>query len=137
MHCTEKGIRFMAENKYAVPDGMLNAVRRAAKDRGSNCMCSREDLEEAVRWIAENPIIPSDKWIRDHNESAHKLLHPYELTARIIDEWQRRMFLAPEPKIGKHAYHLFDLMHGIEFNKQESEMLIEQVRINTRTGGSK
>jgi len=61
-------------------------------------------LKAAVRWMANNPLVPSD-------ESAQQMLaakdhfvgsfEPVEWIRWGGTEWQRRMFLAPEPVFPK------------------------------------
>ena len=91
----------MGEKRYVVPEQMRLAVAQAV-----HLECGRVDyhpqirvaLEAAVRWLAENPVLPTDEQIREL----------FSLTNHKVDcasyrereyEWQRRMFLAPEPEV--------------------------------------
>lgn len=100
------------DRKIVVPDGMLRAAqeemsrhhlhvlkrRNLSCPIGSICSISR-GLEAALRWLSENPIVPTDRqvlsMISECGEDA-----PWGKTMTPIDmlcEWQRRMFLAPGP----------------------------------------
>jgi hypothetical protein len=90
--------------RYIVPEGMLNAatvayneVVKSGQHIGfSVCHC----LEAAIQWLAENPLIPTDE-----QRAELSRLVPYEdsgngkILSVAVVEWQRRMFLAPEPPI--------------------------------------
>lgn len=125
------------DKRYDVPDAMLEAVKKAAEARGRFCMYSREDLEEAVRWIAENPIVPTEKQFQDMARATWPI-STYTPTVEMarwskatVIEWQRRMFLAVEPKIGDNALNLKDKLQGIVLTPEEAEMLVGQIRIRT------
>jgi len=56
-------------------------------------------LESALRWLSENPIVPSDEQLEAMIQQARKIGDPYlGLWREVVVEWQRRMFLAPEPE---------------------------------------
>ena len=66
--------------------------------------------EAAIRWIAENPIVPSTKealtLLQERVESGHLSNEDYDAipitTIKcVIAEWQRRMFLKPERDVPK------------------------------------
>jgi hypothetical protein len=91
--------------KYVVPDGMLKAVH--AKFRTGQFAIEMHELdailEAALCWLAENPIVPSEKQERALDdawmESKRSLTTPYHKFAHASAfgavEWQRCMFLAP------------------------------------------
>jgi hypothetical protein len=98
----------MSERKYLVPEGMLRAAWHAQLpadnptfewDEGDEMSRKfyRRIMEAALRWMSENPIVPS--------ETDAIILADVSLRAgddrnkqvqAVATEWQRRMFLAPE-----------------------------------------
>ena len=105
----------MAEKaKYAVPRGMLKAAYDAQfgsfgpqKDSHFiNLQAMEMCVEEALRWQSENPQVPTEKQERElydaWEESKRSFTAPYtrfdHATAFGAIEWQRRMYLAPEPE---------------------------------------
>ena len=89
----------MSETKIKVPEGM----RRAAEDAvvrdlpGSNyCGIVNVGLEAALRWLSENPIVPTMEQATEMSDSGHPCVLDGVWYAT---EWQRRMFLAPEPEV--------------------------------------
>lgn len=92
----------MSDKRYIVPEGMLKAADKAIGEMRAgqaSRLASRDGelwpnelkrvvLEAALAWLAENPIIP-----RDENELNQLPIQRHEAIA----EWQRIMFLAPEP----------------------------------------
>lgn len=97
----------MGDRKYVVPTDMALAAwvemssHAKVHGRAVGCqvgsMCSLDSgLQAAVKWLAENPIIPTHKQIQDIADSN---IYYTEMVAKWIAEWQRRMFLAPDPEI--------------------------------------
>jgi hypothetical protein len=93
----------MEDAEIVVLEGMLEA--------GSLAYCgsfvSREDgakrvLKAALRWLSENPIVPTDEQANELWKVALQLnpdLNETNHAAKnMIVAWQRRMFLAPEMK---------------------------------------
>ena len=83
-------------NKIVVPEGMwiagFNATITIA-DRGE---ATTKCLEAALRWLSENPIVPT-------SQEVIETMEPFVIkdpTDFIIfgARWQHRMFLAPEPE---------------------------------------
>lgn len=88
--------------KIQVPPAMLTAARNAG-EWGSRLLTGYEhqqleaSLEAALRWLSENPIVPTKKQLENlWYESQGK--GPEGTIEHCIAEWQRRMFLAPEPE---------------------------------------
>lgn len=82
------------DKKIVVPKGMLEAFFDEAHDGPRwNEEEVTDMLAAALRWLSENPIVPNDEYvegvIREHSRTNVKWA---------CVEWQRRMFLAPEPK---------------------------------------
>ncbi len=90
---------FMSEKKYVVPEGMLNAFHDAL------CHTREVDednaLEAALRWLGENPIVPTHDQIDEMQIACDLPAFAHHGFERICEEWQLRMFLAPEPGLAK------------------------------------
>jgi hypothetical protein len=82
----------MSKKKIVVPGGMLKAAMGETHRPDGNDAFVCGILEAALRWLAENPIVPSDEDIESMREEA-------ALARHFAVEWQRRMFLAPEPEV--------------------------------------
>lgn len=94
--------------KIKVPEGMLKAALKPFPD---NQWAIREEsrmrlhLEAALRWLSENPIVPTSK---DLEKIAHNGRFTGEPSASSwCIEWQRRMFLV-EPEVPEE---IKDLLH--------------------------
>lgn len=83
--------------KIVVPDGMLKAAG-AGSDGVDPCgFYLVGPLRAALEWLAENPVMPTAEWIQDHRSAEHETLTTSTRYSRVIAEWQRQMFLAPDP----------------------------------------
>lgn len=86
----------MSEKQYEVPEKMLEAAMRASLDAGLPIGPSTElkiPIEAALRWLSENPITPStQQWSELYHSS------PSMTGRQRAAEWQRRMFIKPEPQ---------------------------------------
>ena len=96
-------------NKIVVPEGMwiagFNATITIA-DRGE---ATTKCLEAALRWLSENPIVPTSRQERELVDSWIKETSLGK-TEHLVTEWQRRMFLAPEPEVPEE---IKDLLAGV------------------------
>ena len=95
----ERGTINMSETKIKIPEGMLEAAAMELSDVGFRSDVIAYDvkrmLKAALRWLSENPIVPTDAQIE---EMKIKLVPVHPHWSNIVAEWQRRMFLAPEPE---------------------------------------
>ena len=82
--------------KIVVPEGMLKVAcdEICELGDGSGRQVTAKVLEAALRWLSENPQVPTDEQWASVCEDT-----PGTRIDSCIAEWQRRMFLAPEPKI--------------------------------------
>ena len=100
----------MSDKKYTVPaEGLKAAVEVARKMEGYPHPDGEETkrltekvkaiLEEGfIRWQSESPLVPTskqesellDSWIKESWLGK---------TEHLVTEWQRRMYLAPEPEV--------------------------------------
>ena len=87
----------MSEKNIVVPEGMLRAVRVSYARRAGaySEKASRGDLEAALRWLSENPIVPTkEQWNKLWQDCLSS--NCGDGNYKLVSEWQRRMFLAPE-----------------------------------------
>ena len=96
----------MSEKKIVVPEGMLQAAKTGVRNSDGDAFLSA--LEVALRWLSENPIVPTDEQLKELCEDWGRQVGKPEDIPRnpMISllkvgsvEWQRRMFLAQEPKV--------------------------------------
>jgi hypothetical protein len=103
----------MSEKKYVVPDGGTQAARAAVADE-RHWPLIWPILDAFIRWQSENPIVPTDKQANelwkiaieqdpDKNETTHA-------AKNLVMEFQRRMYLAPEPELPEE---IDDLLLGV------------------------
>jgi hypothetical protein len=105
----------MAERKIVVPEGMLKAAvdswisngdaayKEYAEMAKANTSDLKDALESALGWLSANPIVPTEQQWRDLYKSFGRgdPSSPYPIEDQLrftVFEWQRRMFLAPEPQ---------------------------------------
>jgi hypothetical protein len=89
------------EKKIAVPEGMLKAAWASLGNEWHLKEYTRIALEVGLRWLSENPIVPTPEQALEM-ATGGKFDHfdNWELVRWGSSEWQRRCFLAPEPKCG-------------------------------------
>ena len=96
----------MMEKRIAVPEGMLRAAWHAQLpadnptfewDEGDemNRKFYRRIFEAALRWLSDNPQVPTMEQATEMSDNGHPCVLDGVWYAT---EWQRRMFLAPEPE---------------------------------------
>lgn len=114
----------MSDKKYVVPDGMYKAAIYY-QDSGIQCSAA---LEAAMGWLAENPVIPSEEWVKNLLLGAHPELTKVTIISSIIAQWQREMFLSSEeiPKEIKDL--LFDNDYRPTVTKGVNERIEEAFR---------
>jgi hypothetical protein len=95
----------MAEKKYAVPDGMLKAATLGACEgmflsQVHQVLLNTERiLEAAIRWQSENPQAPTDEQMKKMKSDIRYRVGVHFDDLKLVKEWQRRMYLAPEPEV--------------------------------------
>ena len=84
----------MTTGKVIVPEGMLKAAWAAMSSYKvtPESNSTEEALKGALRWLSENPIVPTDEQV----VSILKVASPQQGYRNVCIEWQRRMFLAPQ-----------------------------------------
>ncbi len=83
----------MSEKRYVVPDGMMNAACNDHHAIGVNQRDVAKMLEAALRWLSENPIVPTER------ECARLCDYDPKIVKFVVSVWQRLAFLAPEPEV--------------------------------------
>jgi hypothetical protein len=83
--------------KIVVPQGMLEA---ACHSFGVVPSIDRLEkaIEAALLWLSENPIVPTEDEAQYMYDGKNGLGHSATIQY-CMTQWQRRMFLAPEPKV--------------------------------------
>ena len=110
------------ENKIVVPEGMFEAGYKAAclvTNKSANSAVTMAVIEAALSHLKENPMVPTEVQGEQIYAGACAFSDrygKYKVTAAgyvqfICEEWQRRMFLAPEPEVPKE---IADLMISVE-----------------------
>jgi hypothetical protein len=99
--------------RVVIPEGMLQVGREAynayvTADRGATLI-----LEDALRWLSKNPMVPTPAQFDAMVDGAH--LSSFDVCV----EWQRRMFLAPEPEIPEAIRDLFIRMPEAEYTREQ------------------
>ena len=84
--------------KIIIPEGMLKAAQYNAERQryfGNPVVY----VEPALRWLSENPIVPNLEEVSEMYKinRFHGIDKPLQVYGDIAVEWQRRMFLAPNP----------------------------------------
>ena len=93
----------MAE-RIVIPEGMLDAFEDAhveylLKHKSDPLVPMKAcifALEAALRWLSENPIVPTMEQATEMSDSGHPCVLDGVWYAT---EWQRRMFLAPDLEV--------------------------------------
>ena len=126
------------EEKIIVPSGMFQAALTAAKQ----CQLERMDVpksaqfitEAALRHLSEHPIEPTDEQIaairQTWRDMPNPLIEDYNYTRFVITEFQRRMFLAPEPEVPEEEFSVdIDAVQDIlRLNYDNAKRLIGAMR---------
>lgn len=126
-------------SKITVPPEML----KAAKDAWMICAdypCDPERfrstvlpvLEASLRWLSENPIVPSVSECQKMQSYLHDITADHG-PQPLIAEWQRRMFLTPEV-----PEEIADLLTSIDVIQKENrwayDAILEAYRRGQRKG---
>ena len=89
-----------------VPEGMLKAAELEKQLDSEFRLSSQftafgDGMRFACRWLSENPFVPTEEQVKQMNQMWHSSAiadsRPEYYEQFIAAEWQRRMFLAPDP----------------------------------------
>jgi hypothetical protein len=121
----------MSDKQYVVPEAGL----KAALDRFGSRHPFSEDiarmlLEAFIRWLSENPIMPTEEqWaacLASYDDAGKS---GYECGVWFMQEWQRRMFLAPEPEVPEAIKNLlWNTENGQDTGLAHNSAVIEAFR---------
>jgi hypothetical protein len=112
-------------NKIVVPEEMLKAV---ADGIGVGVEPCRRILEAALRWLLENPIVPSNEQRYELTVNARNLDVPStQRFQNMIAEWQSRMFLAPEQEISPAAKRAIECFHGCTLTPEDADAVVKEL----------
>jgi len=133
----------MSEKRIVVPEGMLKAAIDAVwGERGVGYQSTRGEgdikacVEAALRWLSEYPIVPTaaealtllqDRVASGHLSNKEYCAIPSTTIRCLIREWQRRMFLAPEPEISPVAKKVIQSFMGCTLTPEDADAIVEQV----------
>ena len=129
----------MSEKRIVIPQGMTAAAHNATglENNGNKYYYISRGLEAALFWMSENPIVPSEDQVKGMIKGTD--LHwgwdsewPSHTRDWLI-EWQRRMFLAPEPEVPKELEDLL-CAKSDTFNKHFDDRIIEAFRRGQKAG---
>lgn len=95
----------MSEKRYVVPEEMLRAAWNACKYTTNVAIVDprkvmlRKGIEAGLKWLADNPIAPPHSFGEElcNGRTEGYDPSPTEFEGAVM-EWQRRMFLAPDPE---------------------------------------
>jgi hypothetical protein len=96
---------------YIVPQGMLQAAKDASDGIDPEGYFLHGPMVAAIKWLSNNPIRPTVDQVKDIGRILAKDKDKYETSSDFAVEWQRRMFLAPEPKVPQAIKDLY--VHGL------------------------
>jgi len=143
------------EKMIKVPEGMLKAALDIRNLEGLHHRTFEAILEEALRWLSENPIVPTDEQAQvmlekvfndppfiygspnDEMPGQNILINREQLTCphlsreqEVFAEWQRRMFLAPpaHPTVTR----VKEVLMGCTLTSGDAVELMDAVRMCTR-----
>lgn len=88
--------------KIVVPKGMIEAANAAISVEHPSTW---RILQAALQWLSENPVVPSDEQLCNISDKLPVKMAKIVWSERdraLIAEWQRQMFLAPEPEAIKN-----------------------------------
>ncbi len=141
----------MSEKRYILPAGMFAAFMCGynicwtsydGDERNKHFTCMEAGVRAVLRFLAENPIVPSE------TQRQHLLEHfsPFgvdhwdksmwhNFIADCTVEFQRRMFVPPEPEVPKELEDLLDddLIPNIRSNNHHMR-IIEAFRRGQKAG---
>ena len=137
------------DRRIVVPDGMLKAadeeirlcssISSTISDR-TIAIIQKVTLEAALRWISENPVVPTESQLAEITAKAKKRAsdepwsHSGEHWATFYSvEWQKMMFVAPEGP-SEDAKRIGQRMCGVTFTPQDADYLINQVILASAPG---
>jgi len=90
-------LKGVMSKRIVAPDEMVHAAWVAWGE--PDCAGVRDVVEAALLWLSENPTSPNEDQTEAIRGSFLAQQDVTELIEFTVLEWQRRMFLAPEPEV--------------------------------------
>ena len=116
--------------KISVPEGMINAAISASadylRDNQSRDVHAQVVVEAALRWLSENPIVPTYEQYSDLSADSTKYEYALPSMKYAAIEWQRRMFLAPPEPIDTREMTVYDCLDCKKSWKQDLREKVAQ-----------
>jgi hypothetical protein len=119
------------KKKIVVPEGMLKAASIRSDVKGLLAIDRLElILEAALRWLAENPVVPTKEQAKD---VAQSLLPDFEdrdnveRAILVLVEWQRRMFLEPGPEVSPFVKQVIQSFRGRTVAPHEADEIVKEL----------
>jgi hypothetical protein len=128
----------MSEKNIKVPAGMLAAAEKSMAWPHADPRL-RAALEDALGWLSENPIAPTYAQIDALMDEYVGQAKEPNSNRYLIVEWQRRMFLEPEPAVPEEIKDLlagsaYTPMTGmVNLNPEWDKRIIEAYRRGQRS----
>jgi hypothetical protein len=132
----------MPDKKIKVLEGMLEAIHQALLEpimNGTQPAYERLIGDRVCRWLSEHPKVPTDddvlRMCNIHPDSPEGYV-PYAVI--VCSEWQRRMFVAPEPGVPEEIKDLIlpDIESGF-FKPEIINARLEEAFRRGQKAGSK
>jgi hypothetical protein len=126
----------MTVNKYRVPDGMLNAFISGRRHQPYDDFRDEyiRGLEAAIQWLAENPIMPTMEQLNAMYKKVDTGNGGTYIPAYLA-EWQRIMFLVPEPELSDEVEQVISRIRGCTFSKSDAAKLHKAIDRCTQPDG--
>lgn len=129
----------MRNKRVVVPQGMIEAGKE--RDRLNSGYNGFRDyqraeaiLEAGLRWLSENPIIPTQQQALDMvTGGKFDSFDNWELVRWGACEWQRRMFLSPETDIPQAVKDVFLRTGEIDWSSSEVLRAVECYRLGQQS----
>ena len=137
----------MEEKKYVVPEGMGSAVAHAVFKKYGYVEFYPQiatALEAAVRWLSDNPIVPSLEQAWNLTKKFQDDPIEQDMAVFLVREWQKRMFLAEESHVPQEIKDLLyssggrvacdNPKDGYRFIAESDRRVLEAYRIGQKAG---
>ena len=120
------------QKQYEPPEAMVEWV---GKNNGSGQRLNYPICRLVCQWIAENPIVPTEKQTTEILNTAYAEVSGSQKQFKwAVREFQRRMFLKREPEVPENIKDLlFDSEAGRDDGSQDR--IIEAYRRGLKDGG--
>ena len=135
----------MPKKKYVVPDSIQIAVARKMEEQHESFSIATT-CNAFAEVLAEHPIVPTDEQVDSMADAYKEATHATDGVDWIKQgavEWQKRMFLAPEPKLfdvtfdsgGIHAVVRTDATPSQESAQKIAEYFVRKEGLVARPNG--